>query len=118
MRPAVALLVAILASTSGCTHGGPIPLPGAPGWAYHPRPVVCSTSRALVFRIEPSATGLDHDVYGCVVQTTSPRQPIEMRVFLPAGRTEVHDGVPIHGFVRAPGAQGPTEGTAPAFPGR
>ena len=30
-RRAVALLVAILAASSGCTYGGPIPLPGAPG---------------------------------------------------------------------------------------
>jgi hypothetical protein len=73
-------LAAMLVAISGCTHQrGPVPLPRVPGWAYHPRPVVCSTSGALVFKIEPSATALDHDVYGCVLPTTSPRQPIDIQ---------------------------------------
>jgi hypothetical protein len=43
------------------------PLLGVPGWSYYPHPGRCWAWQGQpIWRIAPSASGLEHEVYGCI----------------------------------------------------
>jgi hypothetical protein len=61
------------------------PIIGATGWSYYPYPSICWQAGSPVWRIEPAASGLQRDVYGCLREVAGgPLSPRPVRVHRPA----------------------------------
>jgi hypothetical protein len=81
------------------------PIIGATGWSYYPYPSICWQAGSPVWRIEPAASGLQRDVYGCLreVAGVADRSLPGLCVFIsPQQRAQIDPaaGTPLAGIVK------------------